>query len=168
MYSLCFYSPAGDITVASDGKIITGVDFKTTVTGELCPLLLEAKRQLLAYFEGSLTEFDLPLDPQGTEFQKRVWKGLCDIPYGKTISYRQLAENIGSPKAFRAAGQANRKNPVSIIIPCHRVVASDGSLGGYMGKWNDKKSPKVWLLEHERCVRANSLRFHNEQQADDK
>lgn len=150
MYSLCFSSPAGDITVTSDGRIILTVDFKTTDTGEVCPLLIEAKDQLLEYFEGTRREFDLPVDPNGTEFQKRVWKGLCDIPYGQTISYRQLAENIGSPKAFRAVGQANKKNPVSIVIPCHRVVAADGSLGGYMGKWNDNSSPKVWLINHER------------------
>ena len=149
MYSLCFSSPAGDVTVTSDGKQITGVDFKTTVCGETCELLLEAKRQLMEYFDGSRKEFDLPVDPIGTEFQKRVWKALCEIPYGETISYRQLAESIGSPKAFRAVGQANKKNPVSIIIPCHRVVASDGSPGGYMGKWNDELSPKIWLLEHE-------------------
>ncbi len=150
MYSLCFSSPAGDVTVTSDGKLVTGVDFKTTADGKICDLLLEAKRQLLEYFDGSRRDFDLPVDPVGTEFQKRVWKGLCDIPYGETISYRQLAENVGSPKAFRAVGQANRKNPVSIIIPCHRVIAADGSLGGYMGKWNDETSPKIWLLEHEK------------------
>lgn len=150
MYSLCFTSPAGDITVTSDGQTITGVDFKTTADSEICDLLLEAKRQLLEYFDGTRREFELPVDPVGTEFQKRVWKGLCGIPYGETVSYRQLAENIGSPKAFRAVGQANRKNPVSIIIPCHRVIAADGSLGGYMGKWNDESGPKFWLLSHEK------------------
>jgi len=157
MYSLCFSSPAGDVTVTSDGRVILSVEFQTTTDGDICELLLEAKRQLIEYFEGSRQTFDLPVDPVGTEFQKRVWRGLCDIPYGCTISYKQLAENIGSPKAFRAVGQANRKNPVSIIIPCHRVVAADGSLGGYMGKWNDESSPKTWLLDHEkRIISANS------------
>ncbi len=154
LYSICIPSPAGDVTVTSDGALITSVNFVTSEPGNSCPLLTEARRQLDAYFAGRLTSFDLPVDPAGTEFQKRVWRGLCDIPYGQAITYGQLAKNIGSPKAYRAVGQANRKNPISIIIPCHRVIASDGSPGGYMGKWNDETSPKLWLLSHEKQVSA--------------
>lgn len=94
----------------------------------------EARRQLLAYFNGKLKRFSLPLDfLWGTNFQQAVWKGLLTIPYGETRSYRWLAEKVGSPRAFRAAGQANGKNPIPIVIPCHRVISADGSLGGFTG-----------------------------------
>jgi methylated-DNA-[protein]-cysteine S-methyltransferase len=95
--------------------------------------LLEAATQLDEYFAGERTSFDLALDPQGTPFQRRVWFALADIPYGKTTSYAELARRVGSPKAFRAVGQANGKNPLAIILPCHRVINSDGSIGGYGG-----------------------------------
>ncbi|MBN2175950.1 MAG: methylated-DNA--[protein]-cysteine S-methyltransferase [Bacteroidales bacterium] len=101
--------------------------------------------QLKAYFRGELKNFDLPLDLQGTEFQKTVWKELLKIPYGKTISYMELAKKLGDPKSIRAAAHTNGQNPVSIIVPCHRVIGSDGSLTGYAGGlWR-----KQWLLEHE-------------------
>ena len=95
--------------------------------------LLAAATQLDEYFAGERTSFDLALDPQGTPFQRRVWFALADIPYGKTTSYAELARRVGSPKAFRAVGQANGKNPLAIILPCHRVINSDGSIGGYGG-----------------------------------
>ena len=95
------------------------------------PLLKETKKQIEAYFLGKLQSFDLPLKLEGTEFQKRVWKNLLKIPYGKIISYKELAQMTESPKAYRAVGSANGKNPISLIIPCHRVVAADGTLGGY-------------------------------------
>lgn len=102
---------------------------------EICetPLLKEAVRQLDSYFAGELKEFTLPLSPEGTEFMKRVWAALCDIPYGKTATYKDIAEKIGSPKAARAVGLANNRNPIPIIIPCHRVIGADGSLTGYAG-----------------------------------
>lgn len=96
-------------------------------------ILAQAVNQLDEYFKGQRKNFDLPLDLEGTEFQKRVWQELCQIPYGKTISYLELSHRIGNPKAVRAVGSSNGKNPVCIIVPCHRVIASSGSLGGYSG-----------------------------------
>ena len=93
----------------------------------------EAVRQLDAYFAGRLREFDLPLAPKGTAFQQRVWQALLDIPYGETVSYGELARHIGRPSAVRAVGAANGQNPLSIVIPCHRVIGSDGRLVGYGG-----------------------------------
>ena len=97
------------------------------------PVLREAARQIRAYFTGGLREFRLPLDPQGTTFQLRVWRQLLDIPYGETRSYAWLAEAIGAPKAVRAVGAANGANPLAIVVPCHRVIGSNGSLTGYGG-----------------------------------
>jgi methylated-DNA-[protein]-cysteine S-methyltransferase len=93
----------------------------------------EANRQLREYFAGSRAEFDLPLAPEGTVFQRSVWRQLQQIPYGETISYRELARRVGNPKASRAVGSANGANPLPIVIPCHRVIASDGTLGGFGG-----------------------------------
>lgn len=95
--------------------------------------LAEPVRQLTAYFAGKLRNFDVPVSPQGTPFQQQVWRALCDIPYGETTSYGELATRIGNPKAVRAVGLANGSNPISIIIPCHRVIGSNGSLTGYGG-----------------------------------
>jgi methylated-DNA-[protein]-cysteine S-methyltransferase len=97
------------------------------------PLLLEAARQLRAYFAGALREFLLPLDIEGTDFQKRVWRQVVIIPYGETCSYLQIAAAIGSPRAVRAVGAANGANPVPIVIPCHRVIGANGKLVGYGG-----------------------------------
>jgi len=97
------------------------------------PPLKETIRQLRSYFAGELEEFDLPLAPEGTTFQLNVWKRLCDIPYGETISYGELAGRIGNPKASRAVGLANGANPIPIVIPCHRVIGSNGKLTGYGG-----------------------------------
>ena len=97
------------------------------------PLLREALRQLAAYFAGALAEFDLPLAMNGTEFQKRVWRALLEIPYGETWSYSQLAGHIGNPAAVRAVGAANGQNPLAIIVPCHRVIGAHGNLVGYGG-----------------------------------
>ena len=105
-----------------------------------------AAAQLTAYFAGQLTSFDLPLDPAGTGFQRRVWAALRDIPYGQTASYGQLAGRIGQPAASRAVGLANGRNPIAIIIPCHRVIGSDGSLTGYGGGLDRKR----FLLDLER------------------
>ncbi|HII93139.1 MAG TPA: methylated-DNA--[protein]-cysteine S-methyltransferase [Methanosarcina sp.] len=91
----------------------------------------EATRQLEAYFSGKLESFDLKLAPEGTDFQKSVWKALCEIPYGETRTYKEIAVSIGKPKAYRAVGLANNRNPIAIIIPCHRVIGSDGKLTGY-------------------------------------
>jgi methylated-DNA-[protein]-cysteine S-methyltransferase len=102
--------------------------------------------QVEAYFNGRLQEFSLPLDPQGTEFQRRVWLALADVPYGQTESYGQLATRIGNPKACRAVGLANGRNPIPLVLPCHRVIGADGSLTGYGGGLDLKQR----LLDHER------------------
>ncbi len=102
-------------------------------------LLHEAREQLAAYFAGRLRRFDLPLAPQGTPFQLRVWRALQDIPYGRTCSYAELAAAVGSPRACRAVGQANGRNPLMIVIPCHRVIAAGGGLGGYSGGLDIKR-----------------------------
>lgn len=102
-------------------------------------ILSQAIEQLNAYFKGQRKKFDLPFDIQGTEFQKKVWKALSQIPYGKTCSYKDIAQKIKHEKAVRAVGTANGKNPLCIIVPCHRVIAADGSLGGYSGGLNVKQ-----------------------------
>jgi methylated-DNA-[protein]-cysteine S-methyltransferase len=112
-----------------------------------------AAAQLDAYFDGELTRFDVPLAPHGSEFQQRVWAALQEIPYGRTESYGELAERIGSPEGARAVGLANGKNPIGIIIPCHRVVGADGSLTGYGGGIERKKQ----LLDLELTVSGTAL-----------
>jgi methylated-DNA-[protein]-cysteine S-methyltransferase len=107
---------------------------------------IDVRRQLREYFSGTLKEFDIPLLMDGTEFQKRVWKMLQTIPYGETISYGELAKKIGDPKAVRAVGAANGQNPIPIIVPCHRVIGSDGSLTGFGGGIENKRK----LLELEK------------------
>ena len=117
------------------------------------PELQEAIFQLQQYFAGELKEFNLKLNPQGTDFQKRVWQTLLTIPYGKTASYMDLAKELGDPLAIRAVAAANGKNPLWILIPCHRVIGSDGSLTGYAGGLWRKK----WLLDHEQPVKQQKL-----------
>ena len=116
-------------------------------------VLIDAAYQLNEYFEGKRRNFDLLLNPEGTEFQKKVWSLLCEIPYGKTLSYLELSRRLGDVKAIRAVASANGKNPLWIIIPCHRVIGSDGSLTGYAGGLHRKK----WLLNHESPSRQQSL-----------
>jgi methylated-DNA-[protein]-cysteine S-methyltransferase len=134
-------SPIGRLLLAGDSS---GVRFLLFSTGKRAVvadpgwepdagLLDEPTRQLTAYFKGALREFDIPLAPDGTPFQLRVWGALQDIPYGETISYGELARRLGNTKAVRAVGLANGANPISIIIPCHRVIGSNGSLVGYGG-----------------------------------
>lgn len=109
------------------------------------PLLTEAARQVSAYFAGELTVFDLPLELHGTEFQRRVWAQLLTVPFGKTASYLEIALAVGTAQSVRAVGAANGRNPVSIVVPCHRIIGSDGKLIGYGGGlWR-----KEWLLRHE-------------------
>jgi methylated-DNA-[protein]-cysteine S-methyltransferase len=105
----------------------------------------EAISQLEAYFVGTLQKFDLPLSLEGTAFQKQVWAGLLEIPYGETVSYGELARSVGRPSASRAVGLANGRNPLAIIVPCHRVIGANGSVVGYGGGLDRK----VWLLQHE-------------------
>jgi methylated-DNA-[protein]-cysteine S-methyltransferase len=145
-------SPIGPLRVRTDGTAITAVEFHPfdEATGEeddAHPVLLEAARQLRAYFDGELREFHLPLAPVGTEFRKRVWAALVEIPYGATTSYGVVARGLGlAPGASRAVGTANGANPIPIVVPCHRVVGADGSLTGYAGGLERKRL----LLDLER------------------
>ena len=141
-------TPIGNVSIVCENNFITniafGVDFPDAVKGA-SPLLDSAVSQLNEYFSGIRKNFDLPLKFGGTEFQNRVWQELSKIPYGETISYKDLAERTGNIKACRAVGMANNKNPIPIIIPCHRVVGSNGKLTGYAGGLEAKK----FLLELE-------------------
>lgn len=107
----------------------------------------EARRQVEAYFDGDLQRFDLPLLMEGTEFQRSVWRGLQTIPYGRTMSYGEMAAQVGNPKACRAVGLANGRNPVAVIVPCHRVIGANGTLTGFGGGLDRKE----WLLKHEQA-----------------
>ena len=121
---------------------------------DIIPETLEdAVYQLREYFERKRQDFSLELNPQGTDFQKRVWEALLQIPYGKTVSYLELSKTLGDVKAIRAVAAASGKNPLWIVVPCHRVIGSDGSLTGYAGGLHRKK----WLLEHESPVKQQSL-----------
>jgi methylated-DNA-[protein]-cysteine S-methyltransferase len=111
------------------------------------------REQLDAYFAGELEEFDLPLAPRGTSFQRRVWDELTRIPFGETISYSELAHRLGDPRLVRAVGVANGRNPIAIVIPCHRVIGADGSLVGYGGGLERKR----WLLDHEAVAAGRRL-----------
>ena len=137
-------APIGTLTLASDGAAITCLQFASyrgePVTCEAgwvedasVPVLREAVEQLGEYFAGTRTSFDLPLRPTGTTFQKSVWAALCQIPFGQTISYGELARRVGNPSASRAVGMANGRNPIAIVIPCHRVIGANGSLTGFGG-----------------------------------
>ena len=131
-------SPVGKLRLVASEKGLVAIDVRnyakqvaTAKDASAQAILLKTKKQLEQYFAGRRTSFDVALDLVGTEFQVQAWRALCRIPFGKTISYGQQASNIKKPKAFRAVGSANGKNPIPIIVPCHRVVAGDGSLGGY-------------------------------------
>lgn len=128
-----FASPLGPLRLTEEKGALTHLEFAPDAA--LLPpetaLLKKAQRQLQDYFAGCRTAFDLPLAPAGTPFQRSVWQALTAIPYGQTWSYAQLAQAIGKPRACRAVGSANGRNPLPILIPCHRVIAADGSLGGY-------------------------------------
>ncbi len=146
-------SPLGKLTLDSDGKALTRIrlpeeewEADPQINRVRKPdLFKDAAAQLGAYFRGEAKNFDLPLNPTGTPFQKKVWDLLREIPSGTTITYGELAVRAGNPKASRAVGAANRKNPIPIIIPCHRVIGSNGKLTGYAGGLEAKKK----LLEIE-------------------
>ncbi|SDW84969.1 methylated-DNA--[protein]-cysteine S-methyltransferase [Nitrosomonas communis] len=152
-YYTIMESPIDPLLLTSDGEHLTGLymDVPNYLPHMkehwLCdPALFEqAITQLRAYFAKELSDFELPLKATGTAFQRKVWQSLTTIPYGKTISYKSIAERIQTPKAVRAVGLANGKNPISIIIPCHRVIGANGKLVGYGGGL----SRKQWLLAHE-------------------
>ncbi|MBK1813125.1 methylated-DNA--[protein]-cysteine S-methyltransferase [Clostridium sp. YIM B02505] len=142
----------GKIAIAENDGKITNLYFQNDKIPEdmkvnETPILKEAARQLESYIEGNLKEFSLPLEPQGTPFMKDVWLKLCEIPYGETVSYKSIATKICNPKASRAIGLANNRNPIPIFIPCHRVIGANGSLIGYRGGIELKKT----LLDMERA-----------------
>ncbi|MFS4492871.1 methylated-DNA--[protein]-cysteine S-methyltransferase [Maribacter sp. 2308TA10-17] len=138
----------------TDGlSAISVLDTEETLTDVIPEVLEDAVYQLNEYFEGQRENFNLQLKPQGTPFQQGVWKELLNIPYGKTMSYLELSKKLGDVKAIRAVAAANGKNPLWIIVPCHRVIGSDGSLTGYAGGLHRKK----WLLAHENPVKQGSL-----------
>lgn len=153
MFYTIITSPIGELLLASDGESVTGIymqdqkhgagqtrDWKRDDTA-----LTEPRTQLQAYFAGELRDFELPLAARGTPFQQGVWRALRAIPYGETISYGELARRIGQPAAARAVGLANGRNPIAIVVPCHRVIGANGSLTGYGGGLARKR----WLLAHE-------------------
>lgn len=131
MYFHSFKSPLGDLTLFADDDAIVVLEFGKGPTGDSSPLLKEGKAQLDAYFKGSLADFDLPLKPEGTKFQKAVWKLMREIPYGSTRSYGEIAKDLKS--APRAVGGACGKNPIPIIVPCHRILAANKAIGGFSG-----------------------------------
>lgn len=148
-------SPIGPLTLtASDGSL-TGLHMHEqrhappkSDTWVRDAWFAPVTEQLDAYFAGDLTDFDIPLRMEGTEFQRRVWAGLREIPYGVTVSYGELAGRVGSPGASRAVGLANGRNPIAIVVPCHRVIGADGRLTGYGGGIDRK----IWLLDRERAA----------------
>jgi methylated-DNA-[protein]-cysteine S-methyltransferase len=129
-------TPLGELLLAGDGRAIGAVlmDGAPAATWRRDPAAFrDAAGQLRAYFAGELRDFDLPLAPEGTDFQRRVWAALREIPYGETITYTELAAAVGRPRAVRAAGAANGRNPIAVVIPCHRVIGATGALTGYGG-----------------------------------
>ncbi|MEH6588521.1 MAG: methylated-DNA--[protein]-cysteine S-methyltransferase [Halioglobus sp.] len=138
-------SPVGRLRLVSNGEQLTAIEFENLQTeeagGEECndPALKACSDQLDEYFAGKRKNFELPLAPAGTEFQQNVWKALKAIPYGELRSYRDIAESLQNPKAVRAVGAANGKNPLPIVVPCHRVIGSDGSLTGFAGGLEAKR-----------------------------
>lgn len=152
MKSLAFYTfPIGKVGIAADDEGICGVFFSNETPPEgfeqvETPMIKKAAMQLSEYFEGKRKEFDVPLHLGGTEFQAAVWRALMTIPAGETRSYKEIAIMVGKPGGSRAVGMANNRNPVAIIVPCHRVIGQDGSLTGYAGGL----SIKQYLLDHEK------------------
>jgi methylated-DNA-[protein]-cysteine S-methyltransferase len=145
MPHLSFTSPIGPLALFEADDAIVAVDWGWLPDADETPLLLRARQQLEEYFAGQRHDFDLPLAPHGTDFQRRVWAELSRIPHGRTITYGELADRVGS--APRAVGGACGKNPIPVIIPCHRVLAAGGGLGGYSGI--DGIETKQFLLKHE-------------------
>lgn len=153
----CFIeTPLGQAKIIGDANGISSVsvlDTKEELSEIIPESLLDCATQLKAYFNNQLKIFNLKLNPQGTTFQKKVWQQLQLIPFGKTISYLQLSKQLGDVKAIRAVASANGKNPLWIIVPCHRVIGSDGSLTGYAGGLHRKQ----WLLNHESDYKQQTL-----------
>jgi methylated-DNA-[protein]-cysteine S-methyltransferase len=156
-------TPVGALTISVSDRGIRAVTWPgdadtgrvplAEAGGDEHPLLDEVSRQLDEYFAGERTDFDLPLDPVGTDFQRAAWEALCTIPYGETVSYGEQAERMGDRNKARAVGAANGKNPIPVIVPCHRVIGADGSLTGFAAGLE----VKTWLLAHERRQAGRTL-----------
>lgn len=154
-------SPIGELLVIGDEAKVRGLlmngdgafDYRKLELTQDQEAFADTIKQLEQYFAGDRDTFELPLEPSGTEFQRAVWNALEQIPYGETRSYGEIAAQVGRPKAARAVGMANNRNPIAVIVPCHRVIGSGGALVGYAGGLERK----IWLLDHEREARsANS------------
>jgi methylated-DNA-[protein]-cysteine S-methyltransferase len=158
LFTQAWKSPVGALRLVSTETALTGIYLENhkrapviqASTREELPVLRDACHQLEEYFAGGRTSFALPLEPEGTEFQKLVWAALREIPLGVTWSYAELARRVGRAGAARAVGSANARNPLSIVVPCHRVVGADGTLTGYAGG----VPVKQWLLDHEQRMRG--------------
>lgn len=152
-YTTYYQSPVGLLRISGTEQTIQELTFHDVVekdhpmpSSTLPPLLLQCVEELIEYFNGSRRKFDLPLSQEGSPFQQKVWYELMHIPYGRTVSYMDLAKRLGDPKSIRAAAAANGKNQIAIIVPCHRVIGSNSDLVGYSGgRWRKK-----WLLEMEK------------------
>ncbi|KZN54219.1 methylated-DNA--[protein]-cysteine S-methyltransferase [Pseudoalteromonas luteoviolacea] len=150
LYTDYFQSPLGLIEIKASDIGVRQLIFCGEQTSDVHPstLLQECKQQLSAYFDQKLTQFDLDLDWQGTPFQKQVWQALTTIPFGQSLSYLELAQQLNNPKAVRAVGGANGRNPITLIVPCHRVIGANGKMTGYAGGVLRKQ----WLLAHEGLI----------------
>ncbi len=155
MQTVFINTPLGTAKIKGDEKGISliSINEEGEISKKIPLELKEAVNQLREYFEGKRKEFNFELNPKGTDFQQKVWKALLKIPYGKTTSYLELSKTLGDVKAIRAVASANGKNPLWIVIPCHRVIGSDGSLTGYAGGLWRKK----WLIDHENPIKQQSL-----------
>lgn len=155
METVYFKTPLGITTVIGDedGVSLISVSDQGEVSAIIPLILSDAVSQLKEYFEGERNDFTFKLNPRGTDFQQKVWKGLLEIPYGKTRTYLEQSKILGNVKAIRAVAAANGKNPLLIVVPCHRVIGTDGLLTGYAGGLWRKK----WLLEHENSTKQQSL-----------
>jgi methylated-DNA-[protein]-cysteine S-methyltransferase len=149
VFKALYVSPIGPLEVAGTEEGILSIEFSersAVPAGRPAPCLKECFRQLEEYFAGRRRAFTLRLDLRGTPFQKRVWNELLKVPFGRTVAYRDIAAALGNPRSTRAVGGANHRNPVSIVVPCHRVIGADGGLTGYGGGLRRKE----WLLAHEK------------------
>lgn len=155
MQTAYFKTPIGIAKIIGDKQGITEISIQeqAEISIEIPDDLQDAILQINNYFEGKATQFTFAINPKGTEFQQKVWRELLTIPFGKTMSYLELSKKLGDVKAIRAVASANGKNPLWIVVPCHRVIGSDGSLTGYAGGLWRKK----WLLEHENSTKQQSL-----------
>ena len=153
-----FKTPLGIATIIGDENGIAKISIadQGKLSTEIPSVLKEAITQLNEYFDKTRTRFTFKLNPKGTDFQQKVWEGLLEIPYGKTMSYLELSKKLGDMKAIRAVASANGKNPLWIVVPCHRVIGTDGSLTGYAGGLWRKKA----LLELENPTNQNSIDFN--------